>query len=370
MNLLVSDIDEIVDGLPRTFWERFSGKRVLLTGGRGFLGRYFTEVFVRLNARVLEPGGAKPVELVVLDNLITAGPYGDDGQQRRNVSFINHDIIQPFVPERPVDFILHAAGIASPAWYRKYPVQTYRVAIQGTENVLGIARRNPDCRLLYFSSSEIYGDPDAKNLPTTEAYKGHVACLGPRATYDSSKRMAETIVEIYCQQFGVQASIVRPFNFYGPGMQKTDYRVLPNFAACFADGKPLHVYGTGKQTRTFCYVTDGIRGCLQALMHGKPGAPYNIGNPNPEIAMGDLARISTNIVSRFVGNAGAANRAFEVVEHPVEYPADEPQRRCPDISRARTDLGYEPKVALEDGLTRFFAWAQGAFNETATAAAE
>ena len=362
MHLLTSDIDEIVDGLPAKFWEQFSGRRVLLTGGRGFLGRYFSEVFVRVNARLFEPARMAPVELVVLDNLITAGPYGDDGQRRPNVSFINHDIIQPFVPERPVDFILHAAGIASPAWYRKFPVETYRVAIQGTENALGIARRNPACRVLYFSSSEIYGDPDAKNIPTREAYKGHVACLGPRGTYDSSKRMAETIVEIYCQQFGVQASIVRPFNFYGPGMQRTDYRVLPNFAARIADGQSLHVYGTGKQTRTFTYVVDGIRGCLQALVNGKPGEPYNIGNPNPEIAMGDLASL--------VGKITGHDVTFDTVDHPKEYPADEPQRRCPDISKAREHLGYEPKVALEDGLWRFFTWAGEAYRETAAAAAE
>lgn len=362
MHLLISDIDEIIDGLPRPFWDRFSGKRVLLTGGRGFLGRYFTETFVRLNARHFEPSGMKPVELIVLDNLITAGPYGDDGQTRKNVFFINHDIIQPFVPERPVDFILHAAGIASPAWYRKFPIETYRVAIQGTENALGIARRNPDCRMLYFSSSEIYGDPDAHNLPTKESYKGHVACLGPRATYDSSKRMAETILEIYQQQFGVQVSIVRPFNFYGPGMQKTDYRVLPNFAARIVDEQPLHVYGTGKQTRTFCYVTDGIRGCLQVLAGGKAGEAYNVGNPNPEIAMSDLARLVGKITKREV--------TFDTVDHPASYPADEPQRRCPDITKVRTHVGYEPQVGLEDGLERFFSWADKAFREPEAAAAE
>jgi len=355
MRLLTTDIDEIIDHLPARLWQEFSGRRVLLTGGRGFLGRYFTDVFVRLNARMFEPAGAKPVELVVLDNLIASGAAGAEPLREKNVAFVAHDIIEPFTPERPVDFILHAAGIASPFWYRKYPVETYRVAVRGTENALGIARRNPNCRLLYFSSSEIYGDPDPKHVPTRESYKGHVACLGPRATYDSSKRMAETIVEIYGQQYGVRTSIVRPFNFYGPGMQPTDYRVLPNFAARWVDGKPLHVYGTGQQTRTFCYVTDGIRGCLRALVDGVPGEPYNIGNPSPEIGMADLARK--------VGEVTGAKVQFDTVEHPDTYPADEPQRRCPDISKARAQLGYEPLVSLDDGLRRFFGWANIAFRQ-------
>jgi UDP-glucuronate decarboxylase len=361
MDLLRSDIDEVIDGLPMSFWAEFAGKRVLLTGGRGFLGRYFTDVFVRLNERVLEPEGEQPVELVVLDSLIASGAAGEAPLRAKNVAFVKHDISEPFTPERPVDFILHAAGIASPFWYRKFPIETYRVAVRGTENALGIARRNPKCRMLYFSSSEIYGDPTEGHVPTSEDYKGHVACLGPRATYDSSKRMAETIVEIYQQQFGVQASIVRPFNFYGPGMQPTDYRVLPNFAARWVEGKPLHVYGTGQQTRTFCYVTDGIRGCLLALVKGHPGQAYNIGNPSPEIGMAGLARL--------VGEVTGAEITFDTVDHPDTYPADEPQRRCPDISKAREHLGYEPQVALTDGLRRFFGWADVAFRETRADAA-
>jgi UDP-glucuronate decarboxylase len=359
--LLSTDIDEIVDTQTGTFWGQFAGKRILLTGGCGFLGRYFTEVFIRLNERVFAPAGWKPCELVVLDNFITAGAFGSNVQNRPGVSFVTHDIIQPFVPERPFDFVLHAAGIASPAWYRKHPIETYQVAVKGTENALEIARRSgPSCRVLYFSSSEIYGDPDAAHVPTREDYKGHVACLGPRACYDSSKRMAETVVEIYAQKHGVQASIVRPFNFYGPGMQRQDYRVLPNFAARWVDGEPLHVYGTGQQTRTFCYVNDGIRGCLQVLANGKPGQPYNIGNPEPEISMRDLALL--------VGKVTGAEVKFETVDHPETYPADEPQRRCPDIGKSREHVGYEPKVDLEVGLRRFFWWAHGAYRAKAEAA--
>jgi UDP-glucuronate decarboxylase len=361
MHFLMGDIDEIIEGLTPKFWGQFSGKRVLLTGGRGFLGRYFTEVFSRLNATFLEVNDLAPVELVVLDNLITAGAYGSDELSRRHIAFVKHDIIEPFTPERPIDFILHAAGIASPHYYRKFPVETYRVATIGTHNVLELARKNPGCRVAFFSSSEIYGDPDPGHVPTSEDYRGYVSSLGPRACYDESKRMGEMMVRVHYEQHGVQGTIIRPFNFYGPGMQKTDYRVLPNFAARWVAGEPLHVYGTGRQTRTFCYVADGIRGCLQVLTGGAPGEPYNVGNPYPEIGMSDLV----DLVRRITG----APIVADTVDHPSDYPADEPQRRCPDISKIQAQVGYAPSVELEVGLRRFFGWAHSAYREPVPSAA-
>lgn len=361
MHLLSSDIDEIVQSLPTEFWGQFSGKRVLMTGGRGFLGRYFTEVFDRVNQCLFEVNECAPVELVVLDNLITAGAMGSSDKPRRHIAFVQHDVIQPFTPERPVDFILHAAGIASPAYYRKFPIETYRVATIGTHNVLELARRNPKCRVAFFSSSEIYGDPDAAHVPTNEEYRGYVSSLGPRACYDESKRMGEMMIRVHHQQHGVHGTIIRPFNFYGPGMQATDYRVLPNFAARWVAGEPLHVYGTGLQTRTFCYVADGIRGCLQVLAGGEAGEAYNVGNPNPEISMRDLALM--------VGRVTGSEITFDTVDHPETYPADEPQRRCPDISKIQAAVGYAPRVQLEDGLRRFLGWANTAYRESSTAQA-
>jgi len=356
MHFLTTDIDEIVYGLSFDFWLRFGGKHVLITGGRGFLGRYLTEVFARVNDRIL-PGG-RHVQVTVMDNLITAGDYGAAQAAHPNIAFIQHDVTNPFEVGERVDFILHAAGIASPAYYKKYPIETYRVATQGLQNVLDLAREAPGCRLAFFSSSEIYGDPQV--VPIPEDYRGNVSCLGPRSPYDESKRMGEMMVRVHYEQFGIEGVIIRPFNFYGPGMQKTDYRVLPNFAARLSRGEPLEVYGTGNQTRTFCYVTDGIRGALQALVLGKPGEPYNIGNPNPEISMRDLAIE----VARITGQAVA----YDSIDYPGTYPADEPQRRCPDISKARAHLGYAPQVALEDGLRRFFGWAADAYRDAPEAA--
>ena len=352
--LLKSDVEETARSLG-TLADRFSGKRILLTGGRGFLGRYFTEVFQWLNKNVFWDSGRPLCELVVLDNFVTAGEHGRDVPNAKDVAFVEHDIIKPFYPERPVDYILHAAGIASPYYYRQYPLETLEVATTGLANVLRLARGHKGCKVLFFSSSEIYGDPDAANVPTREDYRGSVSCLGARACYDESKRLGETLVRIFYEKYGVHGTIVRPFNVYGPGMQKTDYRVLPNFGARILAGEPLHVYGGGEQTRTFCYVTDAVRGFLQVLVDGAPGEPYNIGNPEPEISMTGLAERIGSVLGRDV--------RYELVPYPDTYPADEPNRRCPDISKAVEHLGYAPTVGLDDGLRRFFGWAEEAYAE-------
>lgn len=348
--LLETDIDEICKSLGPLAQE-FGGKRILVTGARGFLGRYITDVFVQLNRTAL---AEKPCEVIAIDNLVTAGKAGAESPGDRSVAFVNHDIIKPFYPERPVDYVLHLAGIASPYYYRKWPLETLEVATTGLKNVLELAKGSPAARLLFFSSSEIYGDPDPAHVPTAESYHGYVSCLGARACYDESKRLGETLVRIYHTHFGVKGMIVRPFNVYGPGMQKLDYRVLPNFAARVLAGEPLNIYGNGKQTRTFCYVTDAIRGFLQVLVNGQPGEPYNIGNPRPEISMVQLAET----IGQALPDLKVQHR---LIEHPDTYPADEPQRRCPDITKARLQVGYEPQVGLEDGLRRFFGWAKHAY---------
>lgn len=345
--LLASDIKEIADSLGDDVYA-FSGKRILITGGRGFLGRYFTEVLTYLNKNQFWNNRMEMCEVILLDNFITAGEQGRDLPNTRDVRFIEHDVIKPFYPERPVDYILHSAGIASPYYYRQHPLQTLEVATTGLKNVLDLARNQKNCKVSFFSSSEIYGDPDSKHVPTKESYNGNVSCLGARACYDESKRLGETLIRIYHDKYGVDANIIRPFNVYGPGMQKTDYRVLPNFGARVSQKAPLQIYGSGKQTRTFCYITDAIRGFLQVLIKGSPGEPYNIGTPTPELSMIDLAKKTQEIVGSHV--------QFDIIEYPDTYPADEPSRRCPDITKAQTQVGYDPRITLDEGLRRFFAW--------------
>ena len=337
-----TDIKEIALGLE-DISERLSGKTILLTGGRGFLGRYFIETFNFLNKNVLN----KPIKTIALDNLITSGRSGSEIPNHDNVEFINHNVINPFDAKEKLDFIIHAAGIASPFYYRAFPFETLEVAINGTRNMLELAKHHKS-RFTFFSSSEIYGDPDSKNVPIQESYKGNVSCQGPRACYDESKRVGETLCYIYHSLEGIKTNVIRPFNVYGPGMQENDYRVLPNFASQIKKGKSLKIYGSGNQTRTFCYVTDAIQGFLRVITTGIPGEPYNIGNVSPEISIMDLVKKIKEISENPIN--------YDVIDYPDSYPADEPNRRAPDIKKAKVQLGYVPKVSLDEGLKRFLKW--------------
>ncbi len=343
-----TDIQEIVDRLGPAA-ESFSGKTILLTGGRGFLGRYFREAFNRLNRSVLE----KPANLIILDNLITAGDAGQAMVGGEHVQLIRHDVIEPFEFDGPIDYVIHAAGIASPFYYRAYPLETLEVAITGTRNMLRLAEDN-GARFTFFSSSEIYGDPDPKHVPMAESYRGNVSCQGPRACYDESKRVGETLCYIFHNMHGTETNTIRPFNVFGPGMQEADYRVLPNFASRIKGGLPLNVYGSGNQTRTFCYITDAMVGFLLVVLKGVPGEAYNIGNPEPEVSM-------VGLVERLRGIAGESVE-YNLIEYPDSYPADEPLRRSPDIRKARLQLGFSPEVGLDEGLKRFLRWTDTAYS--------
>ena len=339
---LKSDIKEIVSGIG-PLAKKFSNKTLLLTGGRGFLGRYFIEVFNYLSKNILE----EPIELIVLDNLIASGREGANLPNYDHITFKNHNVIYPFSCKNKIDYIIHAAGIASPFYYKKFPIETLEVSITGTKNMLQLAEANKS-RFCFFSSSEIYGDPDPKYIPIKESYRGNVACQGPRACYDESKRVGETLSDIYFNYYNLSTNTIRPFNIYGPGMQETDYRVLPNFASQIKRNKPLNIYGTGNQTRTFCYVTDAIIGFLLVILNGKAGEAYNIGNIGPEISIIDLAKIMKKVSKK--------NVTYAITEYPTSYPEDEPNRRLPDISKAKNDLLFNPIISLEEGLARFLDW--------------
>jgi UDP-glucuronate decarboxylase len=313
----------------------------------GFLGRNFRAIFDRLNQTVL----SSPCQVVAVDNMITST---DDHRvdSNKNHLFFRHDIREPFDLDERVDYIIHCAGVASPYYYRQFPVETIEVATLGTKNTLEISRRD-GARMLYFSSSEIYGDPPSDEVPTKEGYKGNVSCLGPRACYDESKRMGETMCHIYSEYFDTHATIVRPFNIYGPGMRQTDYRVLPNFASAIKAGRPLQIYANGRQTRTYCYLADAMVGFTLALLKGRSGEPYNIGNPTPEVSVNELADILESVVGSPIER--------QILEYPDTYPGDEPLRRCPDISKATSELGYEPEIDLQSGLERFLRWTQDTY---------
>ena len=336
-----SDIIEIVERLGNKK-DLFSGKRILLTGGTGFLGRYFVEVFDLIAQNLVEK-----LELVILDNLVSGCDLSHKFCDYDHLKFVNHNVIQPFDDGKKYDYIIHAAGIASPFYYKKMPLQTLDVAITGTRNMLDLALKN-NAKFSFFSSSEIYGDPDPREIPIKENYRGNVACQGPRACYDESKRVGETLADIYHNYKKLHTNTIRPFNIYGPGMQENDYRVLPNFARSIKKGLPLKVYGSGRQTRTFCYITDAIIGFLLVVLNGKSGEAYNIGNSEPEISILDLAKEIKSVVGESV--------KYEIVDYPNSYPGDEPTRRLPDLNKAKEHLDYEPKISLNEGLVRFLNW--------------
>jgi UDP-glucuronate decarboxylase len=326
----------------------FEGKTILITGANGFLGQYFLEAFVYLNQSFLK----SPCDIVAADSHIT-NTTTNDSLGALPYRFLLQDVAKPFPVEEKPDYILHAAGIASPMYYRRFPLETIDVATLGTRSMLDLARKSKCQGLVYFSSSEIYGDPDPAHVPTDESYNGNVSSIGPRACYDESKRLGETLCSVYHQQFGTRVMIVRPFNVYGPGMKEADYRVLPNFANSIKAGRALNIYGTGHQTRTFCFVEDAILGFLQVLLSGRSGEAYNIGNPSPEISMRGLVDLITKISKQPV--------KCEFIPYPESYPAGEPMRRCPDIAKAAKDVGFAPSVNLEQGLRTFFEWTEHAY---------
>lgn len=342
------DLSQLVDAL----WSELrvlEGRTVLLSGGAGFLGSYIAATIEVLNRRF-----RNPCRVLVLDSLITGsrqpliGPVSDP-----NIEFIEHDVRQPLHVDGPVDYALHAAGIASPAYYRKFPLETIETAVWGTKNFLELCRAKRVYSFLFFSSSEIYGDPDAGHVPTAETYKGNVSSTGPRACYDESKRLSETLCTVYHALYKSPVKMVRPFNVFGPGMNSKDLRVIPSFLMNALKGMPIVVYGTGEQTRTFCYVTDALAGFFKALLSEQQGEVYNVGNDENEIPMIRLAGMVQQLTK--------SRASPQLHDYPVSYPADEPMRRCPDLTKIRTQLNYAPTISLEDGLHRTLEWFRDAY---------
>jgi UDP-glucuronate decarboxylase len=298
------------------------GKRILVTGGAGFVGSHLCE-------RLMTDGA----EVICLDNFFT-GTRDNVSHLLGNPRFevVRHDVEHPLTLE--VDEIYHLACPASPIHYQRNPVRTIRTAVQGTLHMLDAAR-DSSARILIASTSEVYGDPAVH--PQRESYWGHVNPIGPRACYDEGKRCAEALAVSYARQYGTQVRIARIFNTYGPRLHQSDGRVVSNFVVQALSGQPITVYGDGQQTRSFCYVSDLVDGLVRLMASGHGSDPVNLGNPR-ETTMLDLAEL----VATMVGSSS------KIVRAPL--PTDDPVRRNPDISRARELLGWEPGVSLEHGL--------------------
>ena len=339
--MLESDIEEICSNIS-DIYKDFEGKNILITGASGFLGVYFLEVFLMLNKKF-----KKPCHIVAVDNFLASENILKKYKKTKNIRFIKHDINEPFKYDKKLDFIINLAGLANPYFYKKYPLETIRVSTIGTENILELALKNKNCKVLMFSSSEVYGDP--LKVPTSENTPCQALPLGDRGVYDNGKIILETISKVYHQK-GVHVVIIRPFNVFGPNSNTHDFRVIPNFLTKIIANQHVSIYDSGQHTRTFCYVTDGVSGFLRGLCLGHSGQAYNIGNNSPEISMINLANKIEEIIKVKVKK--------ELITVPPDYPVNQPNRRCPDISKAQKELNYQPKVSLEDGIMRFYNWAK------------
>jgi dTDP-glucose 4,6-dehydratase len=297
--------------------------RVLITGGAGFIGSHLCERFL-----------ADGADVICMDNLLTGTPDNIAHLfANPHFTFIQQDVTNYIYVKGPVDAILHFASPASPVDYLELPIQTLKVGSLGTHKALGLAKEK-DARFLLASTSECYGDPQVH--PQNEDYWGNVNPIGPRGVYDEAKRFAEAMTMAYHRTHGVATRIVRIFNTHGPRMRLRDGRVVPNFIAQALRNEPITVYGDGSQTRSFCFVSDLVEGIVRLLRSDYTG-PVNCGNPAEVTILQFAERIKA-----------LTNSKSEIVYRPL--PVDDPKQRQPDITRARTLLGWEPKVGLEEGL--------------------
>lgn len=355
-DVISRDLEYIYNNLKEEF-ASLSGKRLLITGGAGFLGYYLIQSILYWNERAEED---QSIRLTVYDNYSRGvPPWLTKLEGDKNLTLVKHDIIEP-LPQDIDDFqyIIHAASIASPTYYRNHPIETMDANVNGLRLLLEYCRQQkqknkPVEGFLFFSSSEIYGNPSPENIPTPENYYGFVSCTGPRACYDESKRYGETLCVNFARQYNLPIKIARPFNNYGPGLKITDKRVLPDFARDVLAGRDIVMLSDGSPSRTFCYVADAIIGYYKILVRGQRGEAYNIGVEEPEISMSDLAVRVAELARDLFDYKG---KVVHKISPDKEYLADNPNRRCPMIPKARKDLGYNPSIPLEEGLRRSLIW--------------
>ena len=305
---------------------------IVITGGSGFVGSYLCEKLINDGHKI-----------IVIDNLLTGSTENiNDLLDNENFSFIEHDVQDHIEIEDKVDYVLHFASAASPKAYTEHPVNTLKAGSVGTINTLGLAKKH-SAEYLLASTSEVYGDPLIS--PQNEEYWGNVNPNGERSMYDEAKRFAEAAVATYSRSYGLKTKIVRIFNTYGPRMQLNDGRVVTNFIVQALRNENITIYGDGTQTRSFSYVEDTVAGII-SLMNSTEYDVFNIGNPT-EMTVGKLAEKIIELTD-----------STSEIKY-LELPNDDPKQRKPDITKAKTKLNWEPKVNLEDGLTKTIKWVEG-----------
>ena len=329
---------------------RLKDSVVFITGCGGFLG-YTTLSFLLNYAKAL--GLTK---VIGIDNFKVGRPpwiKNLETYHKKYFDFYNVDLLSQDFSKLPgvdrVTHVLHMASIASPTFYRKYPIETIESNVWGLKKLLDYFCGKNLKGFLFFSSSEVYGNPATDQIPTPETYHGDVPTIGPRACYDEAKRLGETLSYCYSLIHGMPVTIVRPFNNYGPGMQMGDGRLPPDLARSVIENRDMIVYSDGTPKRTFCYVADAVVGYFKSLLHGSFGF-FNIGIDRPEISVRKLTEIFLLNGRKLFDYKG---QVVFVSPEEKEFLRDNPQRRCPDISKAKSQLGYDPQIDIEDGVIRF-----------------
>lgn len=350
-SILSLDFDHTLNGLTADERLKFKDSTILITGCGGFLGYYFMNFF----AAKAEQLGIK--RIIGLDNFMLGYPTWVERLSQSPLFEIHKfDIIKDKIDTvegaDEADFIIHMASIASPVFYRQYPIETLDANIWGLRSLLDYYCRKSVKGFLFYSSSEIYGNPDAAHVPTPEEYYGYVCATGPRACYDESKRFGETMCMLFAQKYGMPIGVARPFNNYGPGMRINDKRVPADFALAVKEDHDIEILSNGSPTRTFCYISDAINGYLKVMLHGKYDY-FNIGIEKPEISISQLAEIYVEAGKEVFGYKGKVVYAKSADK---QYLTNNPQRRCPNIDKARSILGYSPSVSVEDGVKRFLTY--------------
>jgi len=305
--------------------------RVLVTGSGGFLGKTIVSFLQFLNNTKFNK--EEQIEIIAID-------------------YKEHDIcnsLESFVPEGKIDYIINCAGIASPKKYLKSPIKTLDVSYLGTKNIFQLGMLRNTKSILMFSSSEVYGTPPPDRIPTQEEFIGSVTTFGNRSCYDIGKNVLETLSYVYHNNYDAPVNVLRPFNLYGPLMCLDDGRMIPNICKSMIGGKDFSVYGSGDQTRTYCYVTDAMVYLFHILFSDKFGQIYNIGSEDEELSALEIAEKTYSLIE-------PKNSDFVKRPYPKEYPDSEPQRRCPDISKVKAEFGYSPQYTFERGFVSCYEY--------------
>lgn len=345
---LVKDFEYTLKKLSAEEIKRLENSSIMITGCGGFLGYYFVNFLFHFKDEL------KLKRVICLDNFMLGYPkWIDKIKEDKRFEVEKFDIIKD-KPEDienadKVDYIIHMASIASPIFYRQYPIETLDANIWGLRALLDFYKEKDIKGFLFFSSSELYGNPDKEHIPTNEEYYGYVCATGPRSCYDEAKRFGETMCMLFSQKYNMPIGVARPFNNYGPGMKINDKRVPADFAKNIVENKEIVILSNGSPTRTFCYIADSIAGYFKVMLHGKYDY-FNIGIEKPEITVSQLAEIYKNIGKEIFGYD---KEIVYNVSDDKQYLTNNPQRRCPDITKARTILGYNPEIYVEDGVYRF-----------------